>query len=89
MRAVPKPKVTKSYVAPPKLEEHDFVEIGEKIAESLEYGTEVEITIFFEKKHESFTGVIREADAQVGQLTLFTDAFNSMKINIMSIVGIK
>ena len=89
MRAVPKPPKTKNSASAPKLAEHDYIEIGEKIGEAMEFGTEVEITIFHEKKHESFKGVIKSADSQVGQLTLYTDTFNNIKINMMSIVGVK
>ena len=88
MRAVPKPPKSTSVVAP-KLEEHDYIEIGEKIGEALEFGTEVEITIFFEKKHESFSGVITSADPQTNVLKVHMGGENTININIMSIVGIK
>ena len=89
MRAVPKPPKTKSGSQRPKLTEFDYEEIGEKIGEALEYQTEVQITIYHQKKLESISGVIKNADSQVGQLTLQMDPFNSTKINIMSIVDVK
>ena len=66
--------------------EFDYIEIGERIGEALEQGTEVEITIFFEKKYEIFTGIIRSADANASVLSL---DMGSVNINIMSIVGVK
>lgn len=87
MRAVPKPKVTKNTITAPKLTEEDFMEIGEKIAESMEFGNEVEITVFFQKRYENITGVITSADAQTGILKLRVDR-DSVRININNIVNV-
>ena len=89
MRAVPKPPKTECEVQDPELTEFDYIEIGERIGEALEQGSEVEITIFFEKKYESFTGVIRSADANASVLSLDMGSKGSVNINIMSIVGVK
>ena len=89
MRAVPKPPKAEWEVEDPDLTEFDYIEIGERIGEALEQGTEVEITIFFEKKYESFTGVIRSADANASVLSLDMGSKGSVNINIMSIVGVK
>ena len=89
MTAVPKPPKTECEVQDPELTEFDYMEIGEKIGEALEQETEVEITIFFEKKYESFTGVIRSADANASVLSLDMGSAGSVNINILSIVGVK
>ncbi|WP_255452106.1 hypothetical protein [Sporosarcina sp. ANT_H38] len=44
MTAIPKPPKSK-VVAGPKLTETDFLELGERIGESKEFGVEVEVTI--------------------------------------------
>ena len=89
MNAVPKPPKAKSSPQRPKMTEFDYEEIGEKIGEAMEFESEVEITIYFEKELETFSGVIRDADGQTGKLTLYTNSFTSIKINIMSIVNVK
>lgn len=89
MRAVPKPPKSENKAQRPKLTEYEFEEIGEKIGEALEFGTEVTITMFYDQKFESISGVIKSADAQIGKLILSTDEVNSVTINIMSIVGIE
>ena len=88
-RAVPKPPKSNSGTQKPKLTEFDYEAIGEKIGEALEFQTEVTITIYFEEKLESVTGIIKSADSQIGQLTLESNPFNSVKINIMSIVSVE
>lgn len=89
MRAVPKPPKSENKAQRPKLTEHEYEEIGEKIGEALEFGTEVTITLFYDQKFESISGVIKSADAQTGKLTLYTNEVNNVIINIMSIVGIE
>lgn len=90
MRAVPKPKSSsKSGATKPKLTEEDFLAISEKIAESMDFGNQVEIMVFHNRKTENVRGIIRSACSQVGKLTLWTDDFNEVKIDINSIVGIK
>ena len=89
MRAVPKPPKSNDGMERPILTEFDYEEIGEKIAEALEFQTEVTITIYFDKKLESVTGIITSADSQISQLTLESNPLNSVKINIMSIVRIE
>lgn len=89
MRAVPKPPKTECEVQDPELTEFDYIEIGERIGEALEQGSEVEITIFFEKKYESFSGVITSADANASVLSLDMGSKGSVNINIMSIVGVQ
>ena len=89
MRAVPKPPKTECEVQDPALTEFDYMEIGERIGEALEQGTEVDITIFYEKKYEIFTGIIKSADANTSVLSLDMGSKGSVKINIMSIVGVQ
>lgn len=89
MRAVPKPPKTECDVKDPELTEFDYIEIGEKIGEALELKNEVEITIFFEKKYESFSGIIKSADANASVLSLDMGSAGSVNINIMSIVGVQ
>lgn len=89
MRAVPKPPKSENGAKRPVLTEHAFEEIGEKIGEALEFGAEVTITLFYNEKFESISGVIKSADSQNGKLTLYTDDVNNVIINIMSIVGIE
>jgi len=87
MYAVPKPPKTKTAAPGPKLTEEDFIEIGEKIGEAMEYNSEVEITIYHNKQHENFTGIITSADSQTGKLSLRVER-NDVNISINSIVGI-
>ena len=87
MRAVPKPKITKNTVASPKLTEEDFMEIGEKIAEALEFNSEVVITVFAQKRYETVVGKITSADAQTGYLKLKI-GMDSVRININNIVKV-
>lgn len=89
MRAVPKPPKSDNGPQRPTLTEFEYEEIGEKIGEALEFGTEVTITLFYEQKFESISGVIKSADSQTGRLTLFTDAVNSVRINMKSIVSVE
>lgn len=87
MYGVPKPPKTK-VVSGPKLTEEDFIEIGERIGEALEYKNEVEISIYHNKQHENIIGVITSADSQTGKLSLKVER-DDVIININSIVGIK
>lgn len=89
MRAVPKPPKSDNGPQRPNLTEFEYEEIGEKIGEALEFRTEVTVTLFYDQKFESISGVIQSADAQIGKLTLDIDEVNSVTINIMSIVGIE
>ena len=89
MRAVPKPPKSDNGPERPVLTEFEYEEIGEQIGEALEFGTEVTITLFYDEKFESISGVIKDADAQTGRLTLYTDAVNSVKINMVSIVSVE
>ncbi|MFJ7935994.1 YolD-like family protein [Sporosarcina sp. NPDC096371] len=88
MTAIPKPKKVNRSVPGPQLTEYDYQEIGEKIEDALEFKNEVEISIFHRKRHESFRGVVVKADSQTGTLSLYAN-FETTKININSIVGIK
>lgn len=88
MTAIPKPKKTYKSSTSPQLTEHDFQEIGEKIGEALEFGNEVEITIYYQKQYESARGIITSADGQIGKLTLRV-GFEDIKINMNSIVSVK
>ena len=88
MSAVPKPKVTKNVVASPKLTEEEFMEIGEKIGEALEFNNEVVITVFAQKRYETVVGKITSADAQTGFLKLQV-GFDSVRININNIVSVE
>lgn len=89
MRPVPKPPKATWEVEDPDLTEFDYIEIGERIGEALEQGSEVEITIFFEKKYETFTGIIRSADANASVLSLDMESKGKININIMSIVKVE
>lgn len=89
MVGIPKPtKAKKAPSARPQLTEYDYQEIGEKLHDAQEFQTEVEITVFQQKKHKSFVGVISNADGQTGVLTLRM-GYENMKINMNDIVGIK
>ncbi|MEK3935903.1 YolD-like family protein [Sporosarcina sp. FSL W7-1349] len=88
MTAIPKPpKSKKTSVAAPQLTEYDYTEIGERINESLEFGAEVEIQIYHQKRYETFRGVVTSADAQSGYLKLRV-GYDTLKININAIVGV-
>lgn len=90
MTAIPKPKKTKKTgTVVPQLTEYDYHEIGEKIGESLEFGTEVEIVIFSHKRYKTFSGIVSGADSQRGILSLKTGNFETEKISINSIVDVK
>lgn len=89
MTAIPKPtKTKKSGVAGPQLTESDFIEIGEKIGEALEFKNEVEITTFHRKQFESARGIVTSADGQTGTLNLRSN-YETIKINMNSIVSVK
>ncbi len=88
MTAIPKPKKSTKSSDAPKLTEEDFEEIGEKIAEALEFKNEVEITTYHQKQYESARGVVTSADSQTGKLTVEV-GYEEIKININSIVSIK
>lgn len=88
MTAIPKPKKTNKSDAGAQLTEYDFIEIGEKIAEALEFGNEVEITTYHLKQYESAKGIITSADSQKGKLTLRV-GFEDVTISINAIVGVK
>ncbi|QNK87726.1 YolD-like family protein [Sporosarcina sp. resist] len=88
MAAIPKPKDTKKSVAGPKLTEYDFLEIGEKISDALEFKNEVEITTYQRKQHEKFVGIVKDADGQKGVLTMQI-GYEDIKINMNNIVSVK
>lgn len=89
MTAIPKPKVSKSGgVLGPKLTETDYLEIGERIGESKEFGVEVEITTFAQKRYKSVTGVVKDIEDQRGVLSLLV-GYENVKINMNNIVGVK
>ncbi|QNK87808.1 YolD-like family protein [Sporosarcina sp. resist] len=87
MAAIPKPPKSK-VVAGPKLTETDFLEIGERIGESKEFGVEVEVTIYAQKRYESVTGIVTEVDGQQGKLSLQV-GYDNIKINMNNIVSVK
>ena len=87
MTAIPKPKKTDKSLAGAQLTEYDFIEIGEKIAEALEFGNEVEITTYHLKQYESAKGIITSADSQKGKLTLRV-GFEDVTISINVIVSV-
>jgi len=87
LTAIPKPPKSK-VVAGPKLTETDFLEIGERIGESKEFGVEVEITIYAQKRYESVIGVVKEVEGQQGKLSLQVGNDN-IKINMNNIVSVK
>lgn len=89
MVGIPKPaKAKKAASARPQLTEYDYQEIGEKLNDAQEFESVVEITIFHQKKHKSFIGVINNADGQTGVLSLRV-GYEDIKINMNDIVGIK
>ena len=87
MTAIPKPPKSK-VVAGPKLTETDFLEIGERIGESKEFGVEVEVTIYAQKRYESVTGVVKEVEGQQGKLTMQI-GYDNVKINMNNIVSVR
>ncbi|MBO0586343.1 YolD-like family protein [Sporosarcina sp. E16_8] len=87
MTAIPKPPKSK-VVAGPKLTETDFLEIGERIGESKEFGVEVEITIYAHKRYESVRGVVKEIEGQRGFLSMHV-GYDNIKINMNNIVSVK
>lgn len=87
MTAIPKPKKTHKSGAGPQLTEYDFIEIGEKIGEALEFGNDVEITTYHLKQYESARGIITGADGQKGKLTLRV-GFEDITISINAIVSV-
>jgi len=87
MTAIPKPPKSK-VVAGPKLTETDFLEIGERIGESKEFGVEVEITIYAQKRYESVTGIVKEVEGQQGKLYLQV-GYENIRINMNNIVSAK
>lgn len=89
MQAVPKPEKSSNPQERPVLTEFDYEEISEKIGESLEFETEVLITLYYNERFESVSGVIKHADAQTGRLVLSTSETNDVRINMKSIVGIE
>ena len=89
MTAIPKPKATKSGgVIGPKLTETDYLEIGERIGESKEFGVEVEVTIFAQKRYESVTGIVKSIEDQRGLLSMQI-GYDNVKINMNNIVSVK
>ncbi len=89
LKAIPKPNTSKSGGAiGPKLTETDYLEIGERIGESIEFGVEVEVTIFAHKRYDSFVGVVEEVDGQKGVLSMYVGDEN-IKINMNNIVSVK
>jgi hypothetical protein len=89
MTAIPKPKTSKSGgIQGPKLTETDYLEIGEKIGESIEFGVAVEITIFANKRYESFTGIVKGVEDQRGVLSMYV-GYENIKINMNNIVSVK
>jgi hypothetical protein len=89
MTAIPKPKTSRSgAIQGPKLTETDYLEIGERIGESIEFGVEVEVTIFAHKRYESFTGVIKNVEGQQGSLSMQI-GYENIKINMNDIVSVK
>ncbi|MGN7409987.1 YolD-like family protein [Sporosarcina sp. SAFN-010] len=89
MVGIPKPaKAKKVASARPQLTEYDYQEIGEKLNDAQEFESVVEITIFHQKKHKSFVGVISSADGQTGVMSLRVN-YEDIKINMNDIVSIK
>lgn len=89
MTAIPKPsKAKKTASARPQLTEYDYQEIGEKLNDAQEFESVVEITIFHQKKHKTFVGVISSANGQTGELSLRA-GYVDVKINMNDIVSIK
>ncbi|WP_338657200.1 YolD-like family protein (plasmid) [Sporosarcina psychrophila] len=88
MTAIPKPKASKATAVGPKLTETNYLEIGERIGESKEFGVEVEITTFAQKRYESVTGVVKEIEDQRGVLSVQV-GYDSIKINMNNIVSVK
>ena len=86
LTAIPKPPKSK-VVAGPKLTETEFLEISERIGESKEFGVEVEVTIYAQKRYESVTGIVKEVDGQQGKLSLQVGNEN-IKINMNNIASV-
>lgn len=91
MTTIPKAIKSKSKVvevAGPKLTEEDFLEINEEIGEAMEFNSEVEITVFHQKRLEKIVGAITSADSQTGFLKLQVGQ-DSVRIIINNIVGVE
>ena len=86
LTAIPKPPKSKVVVGP-KLTETDFLEIGERIGESKEFGVEVVVTIYAQKRYESVTGIVKEVEGQQGKLSLQVGNEN-IKINMNNIASV-
>lgn len=88
MRVQKPPTSKKSGPAAPKLQEYEYIEIGERIREAIDFNSEVEVTIYHNKQHEKFVGVITSADSQTGKLKMRVN-YNEVTIRIDSIIGVK
>lgn len=64
------------------------MQISEKIGEAMEYNSEVEITVFYQKRYEKVSGKITSADAQTGLLKLQV-GLDSLRININNIIKVE
>ncbi len=90
MLSVPKPpKSTKKSVSGPNLTEDDYIEIGERLSEALEYGSEVTITTYGSRNYEKFTGVIKAADVKTKMLTMDIGELDDIKISANTVIGVQ
>ncbi|NYF23408.1 YolD-like family protein [Sporosarcina sp. JAI121] len=87
MTAIPKPKASRSGgIQGPKLTKTDYLEIGERIGESIEFGVKVEVMVFAHKRYDSYTGVVKGVEDRRGLLSLQMGYEN---INMNNIVSVK
>ncbi|MBN6205037.1 YolD-like family protein [Ralstonia pickettii] len=69
MNAVPKPpKETKKSASKPQITEDKYLEISDRLAESYDYGQEITITVYRNKMHEKYTGIVRGLNANTRKI---------------------
>ena len=66
-----------------------MMEINEKLAEAIEFETEIAITTYSSKKYEKFTGVIKSVNKETKMITFDTGALDYLKISANIIVGVE
>ncbi len=87
--AIPKPASEKGKVKTPKLTEDDFLEIGERISEAIEYRSEITITVYRYGNYEKYTGIIKSANAQTKMLVFDDGGLDDLKISLNIIVAVE
>lgn len=69
MQAVPKPpKTKKKNASRPQISEDKYLEISDRLAESYNYEQEITLTVYRNRMHEKYTGVIRGVNASTRKI---------------------